>query len=95
MLERKGPPEYSDQALNLASAIVRLHYLRQVGIPGRTSLSGKDFIEMTFRATGPLCKCCGKPMDRQNWLRSVIGPYGREILKLLAAEEPERPVNES
>ena len=74
----------NDSAYRMASAIVRLVYLREKGRPRLAVREGKAVIEMEFFQ--PLaCKCCGKPLISSDWLRSVVGVYGPEIQQLLAS----------
>lgn len=78
--------ERTERLLRRASAIARLHYLRMLGVPCLCLRNGQESISMIFRNQGPLCRCCGKPMDRRAWLRSVIGPCGPEIVDLLRGD---------
>lgn len=72
----------SEQPYRMASAIARLAWVRSVG-DLYWNQEGQGFVEVHFRGAGPACRCCGKPLDRQRWLRTVLGDYGPELRRLL------------
>ncbi|MBS2035497.1 hypothetical protein JST97_10950 [bacterium] len=70
-------------AYRMASAIARLAWLRSVGDAYWSELDGQGMVEVHFHGSGPSCKCCGKPLDRSRWLRTILGDYGPELRRLL------------
>lgn len=70
-------------AYRMASAIARLAWVRSVGDVYWSQLDGRGAVEVRFRGSSPSCKCCGKPLDRQRWLRTILGDYGPEFRRLL------------
>lgn len=71
-------------AYRMASAIARLAWLRSVGEVNWSLTEGQWGVQVHFHGTGPSCKCCGKPLDRQRWVRTILGDYGPELRRFLA-----------
>ncbi len=70
-------------AYRMASAIARLAWVNQYGDAYWTHQDGVGAVEVHFGPSGPTCKCCGEPLDKQKWLRLILGDYAPEFRKLL------------
>lgn len=70
-------------AYRMASAIARLAWVKAYGDAYWSQDDGIGTVEVHFGATGPTCKCCNEPLDKQKWLRLILGDYGPEFRLLL------------
>ena len=80
----KNNPDLREiSAYRYASAIARLAWVRTFGDPYWSEQDGMGAVEVHFRNAGPTCNCCGVPLDKQKWLRTILGDYGPEFRVLL------------
>ena len=71
-----------------ASAIARLAWIRQFGNVQLVHRDCQDFVLVHFHSDGPSCKCCGKPIPRQEWVKFILGDYLNEIKELVSTDDP-------
>jgi len=69
-----------------ASAIARLAWIGQFGTVRLGHDEGREVVEVHFHNQGPMCKCCGKPMPRKEWIAFIMGKYVDEIKAQLRDE---------
>lgn len=69
-----------------ASAIARLAWISQFGLVRLGHDQEREVVEVHFHNQGPMCKCCGKPMPRKEWIALIMGNYVGEIKALLRDE---------
>lgn len=80
-------PSQLPVAYRWASAIARLAWISQFGEVrlGHDEALGQ-VVEVHFHNQGPMCKCCGKPMPRKEWVAFIMGNYVADIKAVLRDE---------